>query len=143
MSNRVGRPTDCTPEVTGRVCEGIAQGLSIRAACSIADIHETSYFDWMRRGAEGEEPFAKFLHAVKKARTVCEVDLVAIIRDAAPKDWRAAGWMLERRFADDYGRRTEVTGANGGAVKIEAAITVEAIGAETDEAALRALAEGA
>ena len=35
-------------------------------------------------------------------------------------DWRAAAFILERRFPDDYGKRSEVTGKDGGPVKVEA-----------------------
>ena len=39
------------------------------------------------------------------------------IRVKAYDEWRAAAFILERRFPDDYGRRTEITGKDGGPVK--------------------------
>ena len=46
--------------------------------------------------------------------------LVSQITLQAPTDWRAAAFLLERRFPDDYGKRTEVTGKDGVPVKVEA-----------------------
>ena len=44
---------------------------------------------------------------------------MAQIRLHASGDWRAAAWILERRHPDDYGKRTELTGKDGGPVKTE------------------------
>ena len=41
------------------------------------------------------------------------------IRVKAYDDWRAAAFILERRFPDDYGKRSELTGKGGGPVKTE------------------------
>ena len=46
--------------------------------------------------------------------------LVSQITLQAPTDWRAAAFLLERRFPDDYGKRSEITGKDGGPVKVEA-----------------------
>ena len=37
----------------------------------------------------------------------------------APTDWRAAAFILERRFPDDYGRRAELTGKAGRPVQVQ------------------------
>jgi hypothetical protein len=41
---------------------------------------------------------------VEKAEADVEVRLAAEIVQAAPDDWRAAAWMLERRRPTSYGR---------------------------------------
>jgi hypothetical protein len=42
------------------------------------------------------------------------------IKAAASLDWRAAAWILERRYPADYGRNVlEVTGSAGGPLKSE------------------------
>ena len=48
----------------------------------------------------------QFRHDVKKAEGTCTVDMLQVIHDTSPKDWKAAAWILEhcRGFT-----RTELT----------------------------------
>ncbi len=80
-----------------------------------------------RRIADGEKPnpkeeaFREFFAAVEKARSESEVRNVMYIQRAAQDGtWQAAAWFLERSFPRKWGRkdRHEVTGADGGALKI-------------------------
>ena len=41
--------------------------------------------------------------------------------------------MLERRFPDDYGKRTEVTGRDGGPVKVDTKVKTEHVFQPTPE----------
>ena len=52
-----------------------------------------------------------------RARADSAMRLVSQITLQAPTDWRAAAFLLERRFPDDYGKRTELTGKDGGPVE--------------------------
>ena len=54
-----------------------------------------------------------------RARADSAMRLVSQITLQAPTDWRAAAFLLERRFPEDYGKRTEVTGKDGGPVKVD------------------------
>jgi len=70
---------------------------------------------WLERGSRGLEPYASF------ARNVCRIEssykngLISNVRKAAAGDeskghkpnWGAAGWLLERRFGDEYARVDE------------------------------------
>ena len=53
--------------------------------------------------------------------------------------FRASTWMLERRQKEDYSTRTEVTGADGGAIIVENEFSADLLKriAETDAAAQR------
>ena len=62
--------------------------------------------------------FASFA-TLYRARADSAMRLVSQITLQAPTDWRAAAFLLERRFPDDYGKRSEVTGKDGGPVKVE------------------------
>ena len=59
----------------------------------------------MARGErEGKVVFFQFFHSVTRARARAKINFVANIRKAAPKDWKAAAWLLERMFPTEYGR---------------------------------------
>jgi len=112
-----GRPTDCTPTTTAAVCEALKLGLSIRAACDNAGISQASYHEWRSRADEGA-PFSDFAEETTRARKAGRMSLVKTVRQAAQSDWRAATWMLERMDPDNFSRRTEVTGKEGGPVQV-------------------------
>jgi len=52
---------------------------------------------------------------------------VAIIETAAPRNWQAAAWWLERKNYDRWGRkeRTELVGEGGGPVLLSMAELVK------------------
>lgn len=56
---------------------------------------------------------------VEKAEASAEFHLADRIHEASLDDWKAAAWILERRFKERWARRSEVTGAEGGALEIE------------------------
>lgn len=113
----IGRPTDCTPEVTAAVVEGLNAGLSITSACAGADISAASYHLWRSRASEGP-PFSEFFDATTRARAKGVRALEAVVRKASQDDWRAAAWMLERRAPDEFSKRTQITGGDGGPVQV-------------------------
>ena len=115
----MGRPTDCTPELTAALCDELKLGMTIRAACQHVGIDDSTYRKWMMRGEDGEEPFVTFRTAATRAKADGIRALVVTVRKAAKDDWRAAAWMLERREPEEWSKRTEVTGASGGPIQIE------------------------
>ena len=61
----------------------------------------------------------EFSEAIKK----CEVDFKdkltqIIMRDAQEKDWKAAAWLLERKYPSEYGRVTRVIDDSGDAEEV-------------------------
>jgi alpha-galactosidase/6-phospho-beta-glucosidase family protein len=118
-----GRPTKLTPEVQDKIVTALRAGNYQETAARYAGINHDTFYEWMRRGKD--EPgsiFSDFAEAVEKAKADAEVRDVALIdRAAADGNWQAAAWKLERKFPNRWGRvnRTEVTGADGGALKVE------------------------
>lgn len=115
----MARPTDCTPELTAALCAELKLGMSIRAACQHVGIDDSTYRKWMMRGDDGEEPFVTFRTAATQAKSDGVRALVVTVRKAATSDWRAAAWILERREPDDWSKRTEISGPDGGPVQVQ------------------------
>jgi|SRR6185312_8017297 len=63
---------------------------------------------------------ARFVVAYEEALIEHEADLARVVtRAAMDGDWHAAVAILERRFRDEWSRRAEVTGKNGGPVQTQ------------------------
>lgn len=115
----MARPTKLTPELQDQMCNVLRTGVFIDAACHYVGISPATYYNWTDRGRAGEEPFAEFLEAVEKARASATVRALTLVQKAAEDSWQAAAWYLERSHPDQFGRRTNIAGANGGPVQIE------------------------
>jgi hypothetical protein len=94
----MARPTKRTPEVEARLFDALRAGNTRRAACVYAGISDETLANWCRRSLD-------FLDALRRAEAHSEVALVALIRQHAREDWRAAGWLLERRWPTSWARR--------------------------------------
>lgn len=116
----MARPTDLTPEVQKIICDALALGSPIAAACDDAGIDDSTYYDWRQRGQSEPGIFAEFREATARARRQGRMALVADIRKAGKKDWKASAWLLERGHREHFGRvdRTEITGPDGGSLQV-------------------------
>lgn len=155
-----GRPTKLTDELRADLCEHIASPMAVRHACAMVGLGESTFFDWMKRGADGEPGFAEFSEAVARARAEAASKLVAGIATAAAPmtwtnpdtgkkesisagDWRAGAWLAERMFPDEYGNRVQVDQHTTGVLDINlpdgagdaAAEFVRKLGEQADGAA--------
>jgi transposase len=99
-----GRPTLLTAALKNRICGLLRDGCNIKTACNICGVGERTYYDWRGKGNAGEEPFAKFFSAVTRAREAHKANLVRRIVAAAKADWKAASWLLERQFPNEFAR---------------------------------------
>lgn len=107
--HRSGRRSGLTPERRDEFLRHIASGTTIRDACAMAGIGEASYYRWMETGEADAErdrdtPYRKFRVAVEQARCEARVTALQHIRDAMPKNWRAAAWYLERTQPEEWGK---------------------------------------
>lgn len=105
----MGRPTDCTPEVTARICKAIRVGMPLEHAAEAGGIHRSTFYRWMQRAEDNEQPYRDFRDAVERAVRECEERALRRISKAARLgSWQAAAWLLERRHPEHYGRRDRV-----------------------------------
>ncbi len=96
-----GRPTLLDDRKKGLLLTAIRAGNRVPAAARYAGISPKSAAEWIRRG-EGRdgrpaiEPYITFAREVDQAVAHAEVAVVAKVRAAMPRHWRAAAWWLER-----------------------------------------------
>ncbi len=94
-----------TPNRQKTIVRLIEQGNYASVAVAAAGISAVTYYDWLKRGRSGEQPYANFLNAIKKAESKAEAALVAGIKDAGIKQWQAMAWLLERTRPQRYSRQ--------------------------------------
>jgi hypothetical protein len=78
-----------------QICKLLAQGHTIKTVCEAVAIGERTYFDWC-----GKHPH--FSQATTCAIGKSKIVLVDKLR--LSDDWRAAAFLLERRWPDEFGR---------------------------------------
>jgi terminase small subunit-like protein len=93
-----GRKSKLTPALRKRICELLAHGHTIKTVCEAVGIAERTYFDWC-------EKHLHFSQATTCAIGKSKVALVNKVRRS--DDWRAAAFLLERRFPAEFGRCAE------------------------------------
>ena len=103
----MARPTKFTPETVTAILAGIRAGLPYRLAAEAAGIHYDTFNEWQQgrfpRGADRQLK-AEFSDQLTRARGESARRLTALISTAATADWRAASWLLERRFPQDFAK---------------------------------------
>ena len=118
----MGRPSKLTPEVQDRIVQAIAAGNYLEVAAAYAGIGKTTLYRWLEHADDpkSDDRYRHFREAVESARAQAEVRNVALIQKAANDGtWQAAAWHLERTAWQRWGRRSIVTGEDGGPVRVE------------------------
>lgn len=110
-ANRTGRPRKLNAQLIEEMCDLIAEGYSFAEAARIRLVGESTFYNWMSLGrTESSEPIYKELvKKVEEAAEFSEAEAIQAMRISAikHKNWRAAAWMLEKRFPEKYGRVTK------------------------------------
>lgn len=104
----MGRQLLLNPERHRHIVNFIKGGSTIVNACRAVGISQEAFFTWMRHGKAGKEEYAAFFRDVEEAKARARFRLERVIIEAAPEDWRAAAWMLERQHPEEYASRSEV-----------------------------------
>ena len=101
-----------TPERIEIVMQALRSGLSYQSAAKLAGISPSTLMD--RRATDDD-----FYLACEQAITEFESRLVNIVDRAAQVDgdWKAAAWILERKFKKDWAKETQ--GDDNGPAKVE------------------------
>jgi hypothetical protein len=117
-----GRTSKFTPERAEKILEALRLGVPQNTAVTYGGISESTFYNWLADAKKDDAPthLVEFLESVKAARAEAEVRSVAIIQNAARKQWQAAAWFLERSFPSHWAKtdRHEITGKDGGAIEL-------------------------
>ena len=81
------------------ICTYLRKGCTIEAACQAANIARSTYYAWMDEIPE----FKEFVNATESD---VEANLLETITSYG--DWRAAAWILERRYPQRWGQKREL-----------------------------------
>jgi hypothetical protein len=104
-------PTKFTRKTIDLLLAGIRNGLPYELAAEAAGIGRSTFYNWQRgafpRGAD-KVLKVEFLDALTRARGESAFRLAGLINRAATGDWRAAAWMLERRFPKDFAKDADL-----------------------------------
>ena len=106
----MARPTKLTPELQEKVCEILAStSATLVGACASVGIEYETLRRWRARGMiEASGPYHAFCAAVARAQAKSEIPLAAAVAKFAREDWRAAAWILEHRFPEEWGSQVTV-----------------------------------
>jgi hypothetical protein len=116
--------TELTPEVQDTLLRLAGKGLSYRMMADAVGVSVGMLSSWRRLGEDpANEYYYHFIVALKKCRAIGLESRMDSIIEAAPTDWRAAAWYLERVAHETFGprekKKVELTGAKGGPVDIK------------------------
>lgn len=120
----VGRPTKYKPEYCEQIIELGKQGKSIAQMAAHFDVDKASIYDW----AASQEDFSTALARAKAHSQTWWENKAQENMDN--RNFNAQLWLksVASRFREDYTEKqvTELTGADGGAVKIESTSKIDA-----------------
>lgn len=80
-----------------QICEHIKKGHCAADAARLAGVNPRTWEAWLHKSREGLKGYEWIVTEHDRA-TVSGIDvMLGHIRSAAPEDWRAAAWVIERR----------------------------------------------
>lgn len=150
----MARPTKLTPQTQARICQLLRKGVPRERSSRLAGVDPATFHRWMGQGLEEEEGqlHHEFRKAVLRAEDSLVDRMMASVVDAfevqdctrcegaAPdcpacrgsgqvyvhelRERTTAARFVALRFPGDFASKHEVTGADGGPVRVEAAVTV-------------------
>lgn len=125
-ANPQGAGAHCklTPELIEEACKVLALGNYTKTTCGYIGISEGTWANWTHAAREAqakqdkgkkltpqEELYIEFFTRTRHAQELAVVKNMKLINDAATTQWQAAGWLLERRYPEQFSlvQRIQVT----------------------------------
>lgn len=109
-AKKPGRPTLLNPTRQAALLNAIEQGMPLKQAAAMAGMSYDTLNAWQKRGENESAPeqFRQFCQLLRHSQAVAMQVHLSSICDSAKRDWRAAAWMLERRFPEDFARQQQL-----------------------------------
>jgi len=101
-----------TDDTGDAIVRDVERGLFPRQAAARQCVPESVLNDWLELGRAGREPYATFATDLDAAEADSALKLIAAITDSAKTrpslggDWKAAAWLLERKYPALFGPRS-------------------------------------
>jgi len=111
-AQRPGNGPMQSPKLTAALAEeiyaAIRAGAIFADAAAHAGVAQSTFHEWLRKGRRdgARDPYRSFVVGLDRALADFKVGALSSIHGA--DEWQARAWMLERRFPDQFGRRTRV-----------------------------------
>lgn len=97
------KPT--SDQISG-IAEAVQQGSTRDKACKAHGIDPVRYRAILRLAADGDAICVNFIRGLDQAEAEFEAGLVGTI--SASRDWRAAAFILERRYPDEWAQKIQI-----------------------------------
>ncbi len=103
----MARPSKLTPDIQKRIGDNIALGHTYRLAAESVGVTYKTFNEYMNRGqTEKSGKYFQFYKYIQKCNADAAKVLLERINEAAKNgNMQMCTWILERRFASDFGRR--------------------------------------
>jgi hypothetical protein len=108
-----GAPTKFNYWRARRIVKAIRNGVSLVHAALAEGVCTSAINRWRRKGKQHwmqglDTEFSSFFLAIRRAAVRGQVRNAQIVWNAARSDWKPAAWLLERKFPNEWGRKTAV-----------------------------------
>jgi hypothetical protein len=103
----VARPSKLSPDITKRIGENIALGLTYSLAAEAAGITYQTFNEWHKKGKNSKSgEYFDFYKFIQKCNADAAKKCLERLNEAAKAgNCTVCMWILDRRFSEDFGRR--------------------------------------
>lgn len=91
-----------TKETAETALELMSMGITERQVATVIGVHPKTLSKWINRPASAAQE--DFSRQASRARIEGKAALIKKIEEAADNDWKAAAWLLERKYPSEFAR---------------------------------------
>jgi len=95
------------------VAKFVKLGMTMTDASRAAGINPRTLYSWLEKAKLGKPGYAQVEDILEVSRAQGQAVLAQRIAKASESDWRAAGWILERRHPETWGKQMDVNLSGG------------------------------
>lgn len=102
------RPTKLSPQLQERLLKGLSTGASRQDVCAWAGVSLRSFQRWLQLGEDedADDPYREFWRSVNRTERWVKLRLLGIVQQASATDPHLALKFLERKWPEEFGRRS-------------------------------------